>query len=169
MSLRHEELPLARNPSDGISSALCDAELSEDGVTGVTTLTETGTEVVDDPSLPYRPETPLVPYTTSTVPVQVPFARWLASSEIVIVVPSGPTRPLTGVSEIHGLSAVAMNEVVMPGSPGMKMVNVTGCVLPSGTFTLGDGVSGAGTGTTTMAIGVENGPSAPHAVTARTR
>ena len=77
--------------------------------------------------------------------------------------------PLTGTTEIHGLSADAKKEVVMPGSPGMKIWNVTGFVLPTGTLTLGFGVFGPGTGTMTMPTGVENGPSALQLVRARTR
>ena len=62
MSLRHVEPPLARKPSDGTTSALCDAPLSGCGVTGVTTLTDTGTEVVGaEPSRWIFDETPVEP------------------------------------------------------------------------------------------------------------
>src|SRR6185369_5146980 len=62
MSLRQVDAPLARKPSDGTTSAVCDAPVSGCGETGVTTLMETGIEVVGaEPSARTFDETPAVP------------------------------------------------------------------------------------------------------------
>ena len=89
------------------------------------------------------------------MPVQVPFDSELGSAWIVTSTPVGGTRPELGRTESHGLSTVAMNDVVPPGRPGMRTWNVTGVVLPFGTLRLMFGSLGFGSGMTTTLTGVE--------------
>src|SRR5947207_12625869 len=51
MSLRQVDAPLARKPSDGTTSAVDEAPVSGCGVTGVTTLIDTGIAVDEAPSV----------------------------------------------------------------------------------------------------------------------
>src|SRR3954452_11745029 len=78
------------------------------GETGVTTLTEIGTDVTAEPLLPIFPE---LPYVTSTVPVFVPRFRVPGAAVTVSVAPAGPTMPEAGVAVSHGLSVVAVKGV----------------------------------------------------------
>src|SRR4051794_23234012 len=78
------------------------------GETGVTTLTEIGTDVTAEPLLPIFPE---LPYVTSTVPVFVPRFRVPGAAVTVSVAPAGPTMPEAGVTVSHGLSVLAVKGV----------------------------------------------------------
>src|SRR2546426_11940863 len=120
MSLRQSELSPARWPTEGITSALGLSCGSAPGFTGVVRLIETGTDVVDVPCGTKRPEIVLLPKTTITVPIHVPFGSDDGSAVIVSVMPAGPMRPEGGETESQGRGAVARDDGVAPGRAGGK-------------------------------------------------
>src|SRR5688500_8701747 len=93
-----------------------------------------------------------------TVPVKVPLGRAVGSSVTRSVTPLSGRSPDSGLTDIQGLSTVAVKRNVRPGSPGTNTCTVMGRVEPTGAFALGFGSSRGGTGTTTTRTVGEEGP-----------
>src|SRR5436305_14282762 len=105
-----------------------------------------------------------------TVPVHVPSCSVDGSAEMLKSSPCGGMIPLVGETLSHGLSTVAMNDVVMFGRPGTWIGNVTGVLLPAGTGMLMLIVPSAGSGMMTIGAVLENEPLPwPQPASARTR
>src|SRR5471030_639826 len=134
------------------------------GVTGVTTLIETGVLMGGGGAVSLAtadlPEVRLIKV-TMTVPVWVPFGRVDGSAVTVRVMPWGVRIPLGGVTESHGSSVEAVKFQVCPGMPGMKNVCTIGLIEPTGVVMSGLSSFRAGKGMMTTRATSEKSPTVP--------
>ena len=90
----------------------------------------------------------------------------------VTVVPPGGIVPEEGVTVRYDLSTEAVNgtsSACLPLGPGMKILTLTGLVLPTGAMASAERPLAVGIGCTTMLTICEFSPGLPLQSTARTR